>query len=225
MNRSLLFKTVQGLAVSVAMLPMTARAFSPGDTQLLTQMYGVLKEQVDTIKKELEEIKMANEEIFKAREYLEAVRGEYEFATSFNPQGELNSLINWGDGLTNLNGLDDDSWQRNWSLLSDEIDKRFERSTAPGPVRDQNKDAGLEDLNRIQRTRYLQDFYHNQALVEQPATSKDYQRQTASATSMMSSIMLEQRAEKLEKEAARRQALMDGMERDAAFLQYLRGDR
>lgn len=201
----------------------TSYAFSPQDTQVLTQMYAQLKEQLAVLKDELEEIKAVNDEVFQAREYLQAVRGEYEFATRFNPEQELASFIGWSDGMTNLNDLDDTGWRQNWHLLSGEIDKRFERSSADEELKDLNRETSLRDFGEIQQTRYLQQFYREQAFSNQSDSAKDLQRRTASSTAMMSSLMLEQRAERLEAEAVRRQQLMNQLEWDHEFMLFLEG--
>lgn len=221
MRRNLLSK---GLFIVLALTSANAsQAFSPGDTKVLTQIYAQMKEQLETLKDELEEVKAVNDELFQAREYLQAVRHEYEFVTRFDPDGELRSLVNWSDGMTNLNDLDSGNWQQRWRLLSSEVDKRFKRSNASDPLKEASKDAALEDFSEIEQTAYLRDYYRNRALSDTPKSTKDLHRQTASSTAMMTSIMLEERTERLEKEAAKRQRLMDGLEWDHQFMQFLGG--
>jgi hypothetical protein len=201
-----------------------ASAMNPGDTKILTQMYVAIKEQVTTLKKELEEVKAVNEGIFEAREYLSAVRGEYEFATRFDPDQELRSLIGMADGMTNLNDLEDKNWQQRWALLSQEMDKRFNKPEIEEEASEAAADDQLESMSSLEQARMLQDFYRKKALEGNPqATAKDYQRQTASATAMMTSIMLEQRAERLEADIARRENFLDAMERDQALMRYMEG--
>jgi hypothetical protein len=188
-------------------------------------MYAALKEQLDALKEQLEEVKVASDQVYKAREYLEAVRGEYEFARRFDPQQELNNLVGWADGMTNLNDLEDRSWQDKWYLLSGEIDKRFEHSAAALEVKETVRDISLRDFSELSQVSQLGEFYRRQALSDAPATTKDLQRQTASATAMMTSLMLEQRAERLSEKAAAHQAAMNRLEWEHSFMGYLQGDQ
>lgn len=227
MRRNLLFKswTVAVLALCISSPGYAIGGISPADTQVLTQMYAALKEQLEALKEQLEEVKVASDQVYKAREYLEAVRGEYEFARRFNPQRELNSLVGWADGMTNLNDLEDRSWQDKWYLLSGEIDKRFEHSNATPEVKETVRDISLRDFSELSQVDQLSDFYRQQALSQEPATTKDLQRQTASATAMMTSLMLEQRAERLSEKAAAHQAAMNRLEWEHSFMGYLQGDQ
>src|SRR5690554_5034932 len=220
-KRNLLFSVL----IASLLTPQLSEAspFSPQDTKVLTQIYAQLKQQVDMLKEELEEIKFVSDELFQAREYLQAVREEYEFAIRFDPQGELNSVLVWSDGLTNLNDLDDTSWQQKWHLLSGEIDKRFERSALEPEEKEAGRSASYRDLNEIQKTRYLEEFYRDQALESRPETTKDIHRRTASSTSMMTALMLEERAERLEERAAERRKVIRQVEWDGEFLRYLEG--
>ncbi|ERS88332.1 hypothetical protein Q672_10775 [Marinobacter sp. EVN1] len=220
-KRNLLFSAL--IAGCLTPYSTGAAAFSPQDTKVLTQIYAQIKQQVDLLKDELEEIKFVSDELYEARNYLQAVREEYEFATRFDPQGELNSILRWSDNLTNLNDIDDTSWQQKWHLLSGEIDKRFERSAMEPEEKEIGRNASYHDLNEIQKTRYLEDFYRDQALGNRNETTKDMQRRTASSASMMTSLMLEERAERLEERAAERSKLIRQVEWDGEFLRYLEG--
>lgn len=227
MRRNLLFKPwmMAVVALLISSPSHSIGGISPADTQVLTQMYAALKEQLKALKEQLEEVKVASDQVYKAREYLDAVRSEYQFVRRFDPQGELNSLVGWADGMTNLNDLDDRSWQDRWYLLSDEIDKRFEQSDASGAVKESVRDISRRDFSELGQLDRLSEFYRNQALSTEAATTKDLQRQTASSTSMMTSIMLEERAERLAEKVAARQAAMNRLEWEYSFMQHLAGEQ
>ena len=226
MRRNLLFKPwmVAVIALFISSPSYAIGGISPADTQVLSQMYAALKEQLEALKEQLEEVKVASDQAFKAREYLNAVRDEYRFVKSFDPQREINSLVGWADGMTNLNDLEGQNWQQRWYLLSDEIDKRFEQSDAPKAVKETVRDISLRDFSELGQLDQLQEFYRQQALSTESATTKDLQRQTASSTAMMTSIMLEQRAERLAEKAAAHQAAMNRLEWENSFMRHLSGD-
>lgn len=225
MRRNLLFKPwmVAAFALSVSSASHAVGGISPADTQVLSQIYASMKEQLETLKEELEEVKAVSDQVFEAREYLNAIRDEYEFIQSFDPERELNSLVGWADGMTHLNDLEDRSWQDRWYLLSEEIDKRYERSEAPSEVKESFRDISQRDFSRLSQLDRLQEFYRQQALSTENATTKDLQRQTASSTSMMTSIMLEERADRMAEKAAAKQEAMNRLEWEHGFLRYLEG--
>lgn len=200
-------------------------AFSGGsDTAMLSKIYGQITAQLEQMKEELEAVKATNDAVFTAREHLNQVRSEYEFVRDFRPKHEVAKIVGWADGQTNLNNLDGDNWQQTWSLVSGEIDKRFERSDAPEAMKEEAKaDATSNQRKRVQLNE-MASFYEEKALETDGDTSKDLQRKTASATSMMASIMLQQRKERLQEEIKKREMALDAMEWDREFVGFLRGD-
>jgi len=212
----------KGLVLFLAMgCSASVHAFSPQDTQVLTQLYQAAKSQLEELKKQTEDLKAANEEIFKAREYLNAVRDEYEFVQGFDPDREVRSLVNWGEGLTNLDDLSGaNSWQQRWNLLSGEIDKRFENM--PDPYQDEAEGEAKADAKELIELQVLKEQYREIAGGGTGGTSKDYQQQTASATALTASLMLEEKIQRKEAEIKRKEELLNKMEWEHGFLQMLR---
>ncbi|MCH8500101.1 MAG: hypothetical protein LAT63_16630 [Marinobacter sp.] len=220
-----LFKALAFTVVMALASPAQA-SLSPQDTRLLSQMYLAIKEQVDLIKKELEELKAVNDQVFQARDYLSAMRQEYEFVQRFDPQRELNQLAQWADGLTTLNELGGKNWQQRWALIERELNNRFERSSAPDAARETGEEAARLDQLTLLQLQMLRDmFVQNAVEPGGSATSKELHQQTATATSMTAALLLEQRIERLEAEAARRERLMQQLEWEHEFTQFLGGRR
>lgn len=210
------------LAVSAAMAGH-ANA-DPAEVKILSSLYAKSLEQIKTMQEQLENLKATQSGLFEARDYIQAVKEEYEFVQGFNPQAELSRLTGWADDQTNLNEFAKaKDFETKFALLYGEVDKRFKEMGIDDPSKVREEVERL--FREQQQLEVLLRSYRKVALeLDKDASGKDLARQTASATSMMAAIQLEEKIKELEAEIERRKVAIQQAEWDQAFNKYLKGN-
>lgn len=208
----------------VATLSVATQAGAdPAEVKILSSLYAKAVEQMKTLQDQLEAMKSTQDGLFEARDYIQAVKEEYEFVQGFNPQAEIDRLTGWADDLTNLNEFANaKDFESKYALLYGEVDKRFKEMGIDDPAKVRKE---VERLFREQeQMMLLLESYRKVALeLDKNASGKDLQRQTASATSMMAAMQLEEKIKELEAEIERRRVAIQQAEWDQAFNNYLKG--
>jgi len=216
-----LFSVLAMLCLSIS--PAWAQT-DAAQVKFLSGIYAEAIQQVKSLKSQLEEMKVANDTAMQARQTLSDVREEYEFVARFNPQAELQNIIDDFDDLTNLNELmKSKSFDERWALAYGEIDKRFKRvprNSDDGAAALQAK-AALEQLRVMNQ---LRDTYLNEAVnLDAHASDKDLQVRTASATSMTASLMIDQKIHDIEAQIGRTESVISALDWDREFMTFLDG--
>lgn len=211
------------LLLMLSLAVSTQAGADPAEVKILSSLYAKSLEQIKVLQDQLETYKSTKDGIFEARDYIQAVKEEYEFVQGFNPQAELDRLTGWADDLTNLNEFANaKDFESKYALLYGEVDKRFKEMGIDDPEKVRKE---VERLFREQEQMLLLlESYRKVALeLDKNATGKDLQRQTASATSMMAAMQLEEKIKELEAEIERRRVAIQQAEWDQAFNNYLKG--
>ena len=209
------------LVVSSALANQTHA--DPAEVKILSSLYAKSLEQIKVMQDQLETYRTTKDGILEARDYVQAVKEEYEFVKGFNPQAEINRLGGWADDLSNLNEFSKaKDFETKYALLYGEVDKRFKEMGINDPEKVHQE---VEYLFREQeQLEVLLRSYRKVALeLDTEASDKDLQRQTASATSMMAAMQLEEKIKELEAEIERRKEAIQQVEWDQSFNNYLKG--
>lgn len=197
------------------------------DTRILSNMLIELKAQNANIVKQLSEVKATSDTMFQVRDTLTDIKAEADFWARFNPEAELQNIMQQYDDITGLDELiSAKSWEQKFSILQNEVGKRFEKRPAEARKNDPNAENDIKkQLAALELTR-KESAKQRELSTENGSAGlrdKDYNARNTSANQLTASYLAQQRASELEAELKERQQLSNDISFDADFTTYMRG--
>jgi len=166
----------------------------------LTTIYNAIKEQYQKQVELIKEAKVQTENMQKVKEMAVTVKKEYDFARNFNIERELNNIKDDMGGLTLLDNMDGKSPERQFEMLSREINRRFEANESKSS--DEAKRKLAAQLASLQRLMALQKSkaQEAEALASGTKTDKEVQASAASSCALVAALELAREQRRIEEE-------------------------
>ncbi len=216
-----------GLMLIIVAFPALAGVGDGGaDTKLLSNIWLELKQQNANLIKQIKDIKATSDSMFEVRDTLADIKSEYEFWARFNPDAELQNIIQQYDDITGLDELfEAKSWEQKFNIMQNEVGKRFKKR--PEEAKKNDPDAENDIKKQLAKLELMRKESANQRALSAENGSaglrqKDYNARNTTANQLTASYLADQRAKALEAELKRRQEVANDIAWDAQFTQYMR---
>ncbi|MEJ2743427.1 MAG: hypothetical protein P8176_13355 [Gammaproteobacteria bacterium] len=152
---------------------------SPVELAKLSELIDLAKSRLREMRKSLNELQATNETLATAKDDLRNLQKEYEYATNFDPERELQGLLGeaqrWGDLFSIQSAHNATDAGKRLDILLDE----------------KNRDSLIA----------MRDYYLTHGVDAEVASSeKDLSRVTASSTSIMAAEVLDRQVQALDRE-------------------------
>lgn len=225
MGRNKRWSSIFLISASLLIAPCYSYADAMGaDLKILSEMYMNMKKQLDQLKQQVDQLKATNDSLRAAQSDINDLRHEYYFVKNFDPNADINNLKYWANGeigLSNLSG--DQTLDQKWSVINNVINKRFtEPGATPSYAQDPQKKEIDALLAQMKKNEQQQLNYLKQAeAADQNSSTKDLAKVSASSNAMLASLALEKKQKELQDEIQRREVLLNQMQQDYSFVQYL----
>jgi hypothetical protein len=191
--------------VFLALSATTVRADMTGASDAaiiakLTYVYKVLKEQYANQIELIRQAKIQSENVIKVKEYAVQAKKEYDFARNFDLEREIAKIKNDISRLTLLDNADGVDPERQFDLLSREIDRRFEDDDSEAGIEAHRKlssrMASLKRLHELQNTKAEE----AEKLAKGEMSEKENNASVASSCALIAALELSKEQRRIEQE-------------------------
>ena len=192
-------------AVFLALSATSVRADMTGASDAaiiakLTYVYNVLKEQYANQIELIRQAKIQSENVIKVKEFADTAKKEYDFARNFDLEREIGKIKNDIKGLTLMDNMEGADTERQFDLLSREIDNRFEYDDSETGIeahrRLSSRLASLKRLHELQNTKTEE----AEKLARGDMSEKENNASMASSCALIAALELSREQRRIEEE-------------------------